>query len=224
MEKMTRYAMLIDLNRCTRCRTCYVVCKKEHHIVAHPRDNDHPYEYYRLRYVEWEVGKYPTTRRAFAPLACMHCEDPICAKFCALDAIHRTSDGVVVIDKDTCNGCGVCAAVCPYGALYMNPAEKADGCDFCSERLDKDLLPKCVENCPGRARIFADLEDPESEISKFVASGKAKPLLFEGIERTRVYYVPSPNEQGWDDLPTRQDFQKALTKRKRDLPPVKGIV
>jgi len=49
---MASQAMVIDLNRCVRARTCYVACKREHNILAHPRDEAHPYEYYRLRYVE----------------------------------------------------------------------------------------------------------------------------------------------------------------------------
>jgi len=118
---MATYAMVINLNACTRCRTGYIACKKEHKILAHPKDNEHPYEFYRLRYVEWEWGSYPAARRAFIPIACMQCEDPICTKFCAVHAITRRSDGVLVIDKNICNGCGVCAAVCPYGALYISP-------------------------------------------------------------------------------------------------------
>lgn len=221
---MARYGMLIGLNRCVRCRTCYVACKREHNILAHPRDEDHPYEYYRLRYVEWERGKYPEVKRAFIPVHCMHCEDPICIKFCPVDAITQRSDGIIVIDEERCNGCGVCAAVCPYGALYISPDEKADGCDFCADRLDAGLAPACVEMCPAGARIFGDLDDPESEVSKLIASGKAKPLLFAGVKNTRVYYIPSTQEPDWDKLAIDGDFLTALDKRRRDLPPVKGIL
>ena len=51
---MAEYGMVMDLNKCTRSGTCYVACKREHNILAHQRDEEHPYEYYRLRYVEWE--------------------------------------------------------------------------------------------------------------------------------------------------------------------------
>jgi len=216
--------MVIDLNRCVRCRTCYVACKKEHNILAYPRDGEHPYECYRLRYVEWEWGKYPVVKRAFIPVQCMQCDDPICIRFCPLDAITQRSDGIIIIDKERCNGCGVCAAVCPYGALYINPEGKADGCDFCADRLDAGLPPICIEMCLGGARGFGDLDDPESEISKLVASSKAKPLFFEGVKNTRIYYVPSPNEGDWNKVAINGDFLEALAKRKRDLPPVRGIL
>ena len=220
---MATYAMVIDLNACVRCRTGYVACKKEHKILAHPRDVEHPYEFYRLRYVEWEWGSYPKARRSFIPIACMQCEDPICAKFCALGAISKRSNGILTIDKSICNGCGVCAEVCPYGALYINLEGKADACDFCADRLSKGLLPKCVETCLGRARTFGDLDDPDSQVSELVSSGKAKCLLVGGVEKNSVYYIPSPNEPDWDSICRNEDFLKSLDKRKRDLLPIKGI-
>ena len=221
---MAKYGMVVDLNKCVRCRTCYVVCKREHNILAHPRDRDHPHEYYRLRYVEWEHGKYPQVKRASIPVSCMQCDDPICRSFCSVDAISQRNDGIIAIDKDICNGCGVCAAVCPYGALYINQEWKADGCDFCADRLDDGLPPKCVEMCPTNARIFGDLDDPESEVAKLLALGRAKPLLLEGVRSTRIYYIPSPSEPDWEKLPANESFLEALARRKRDLPPVRGIV
>ena len=223
---MASYAMVIDLNRCVRSRTCYVACKREHRILAHPRDEKHPYEYYRLRYVEWEWGEYPTVRRAFIPLLCVHCEEPICLRFCPVDAISKRSDGITVIDNERCNGCGICTQVCPYGALYITPEGKADGCDFCANRLDAGLQPRCVEECPsgGGAIIFGDLDDPESQVSKLIISGKAKSLLLAGVKRTRVYYVPSPNEGDWDEMATNEAFLNALGRRKIDLPGIIGIL
>jgi len=221
---MAKYGMVIDLNRCTRVRTCYVACKKEHNILAHPKDDEHPYEYYRLRYVEWEWGKYPTVRRAFIPLLCMHCEDPICMRFCPVDAISQRDNGITIIDKGRCNGCGICAAICPYGALYIGPDGKADGCDFCADRLEEGLKPRCVAECSSGAILFGDLDDPKSKAFKLIATGKAKPLLLSGVKSTRVYYVPSAGEPDWDALATNEDFLESLDKRRRDLPPVKGVL
>lgn len=221
---MVRYGMVVDLNSCVRSRTSYVACKREHKILAHPKDDEHPYEYYRLRYVEWEWGKYPLVRRAFIPIHCMHCDDPLCVKFCPVGAIRQRSDGITVIDEESCVGCGVCTHVCPYGALYLTPEGKADGCDFCVARVEAGLPPRCVEVCSSEARFFGDLDDPKSHVAKLVASGIAKPLLLEGVKNTKVYYIPSPNEPHWDRLAIDSDFIEALIKRKRDLPPIKGIL
>lgn len=214
---MTRYGIVVDLNRCVRSRTCYVVCKEEHGIIAHPRDDEHPCEHYRLRYVEWEHGNYPTTKRAFIPTLCMMCKEPLCAKSCGVGAITQRNDGIVIIDKDRCNGCGVCIAACPYGAIYIDPSGKADKCDFCVDRLDAGLLPRCVEECPSKALISGNLDDPESKVFKLVASGEAKPLLIKDVKNTQVFYIPSAKEPDWRRLEHNGDFLKALDKRKRDL-------
>ncbi len=221
---MSSYGMIIDLDKCFRCRTCYVACKKEHKILAHPRDETHPYEYYRLRYIEWENGRYPVVRRGFIPVHCMQCEEPICVNFCSVDAISKRVDGVVRIDKERCNGCGVCASVCPYGALYIGPSGKADGCDFCLDRIDIGSLPRCVEECPAKAILFGRLDDPESRIYQLVGSDRAKPLLSGGVKNTRVYYIPSLNEPDWKNLHANEGFLRSLEKRKKDLPPVKGVL
>ncbi|MBW1736151.1 MAG: 4Fe-4S dicluster domain-containing protein [Deltaproteobacteria bacterium] len=220
---MARFGMVIDLNKCVRCRTCYVACKKEHNILAFPKDEMHPYEYYRLRYVEWEQGSYPMVRRSFIPIQCVQCDDPICIRFCPVDAI-MLREGLIKIDRNRCNGCGVCTNICPYGALYIDRDGKADGCDFCAERLDAGLVPVCVEMCSGGARIFGDLDSPDSKISKTVKSASAKSLVIKSQVNRRIFYIPSPNETDWDELEFHEGFKNAMDRRKRDLPPVRGIL
>ncbi|NQU64802.1 MAG: 4Fe-4S dicluster domain-containing protein, partial [SAR324 cluster bacterium] len=100
-----------------------------------------------------------------------------------------------------CVGCGSCIDACPYGARYFNPLVKAGGdssenaigkCTFCQHRVEKGVLPACVNTCPGKARIFGDLNDPTSEVSKLVKKfklSKNSVLLPEENTLPQVYYI-----------------------------------
>ena len=46
-----------------------------------------------------------------------------------------------------------------------------------------------MELCPGRARYWGDLDDPESEVSKLIATREWKQLLPERDTNPSVYYL-----------------------------------
>jgi Fe-S-cluster-containing dehydrogenase component len=137
-------AMLIDLDRCVRCDDCVKACASTHggnpRFVRHGPTFDH-----------WMVAN-----------ACMHCRDPVCMIGCPTGAIHRhEAAGVIVINDDTCIGCGTCANSCPYSNIRLveisdrsgnavvdddgRPILKATKCDLCVEQLGG---PACVRACP----------------------------------------------------------------------------
>ena len=184
---MARYGMFFDLNRCVRCRTCYVVCKVMHHISD---QFDHDRRYTRIRFVELEAGKYPSVKVFFVPTHCMHCDETACVDVCPTGASAKREDGIVTLDKDRCIGCKCCIAACHYGARYFNEDEGVvDRCSFCVDRIDSGLQPYCVEACLGDAIVFGDLDDPDSTISKLIAA-KGAMVLSPGMgTHPKVYYA-----------------------------------
>jgi Fe-S-cluster-containing dehydrogenase component len=62
---------------------------------------------------------------------------------------------------------------CPYGAIYMDPeTNTADKCTFCAHRVEDNLEPACVVACPVGANVFGDLDDPTSQISRYISQDK----------------------------------------------------
>jgi formate-dependent nitrite reductase membrane component NrfD len=58
---------------------------------------------------------------------------------------------------------------CPYDQLFIDPNTRtAEKCNFCANRVENKLQPACVSVCPTECRIFGDLDDPASEVSRIV--------------------------------------------------------
>jgi len=177
-----RYGMLIDIRRCYGVHACSVACKAENGVPLGQTRS----------WVEYiEKGTYPNVTRSFLPRLCNHCEKPNCVSVCPTGATwKRKEDGIVVVDDDICIGCKYCVHACPYDARYPNPVTgTVDKCDFCIHRVSQGLEPACVEACPSRARIFGDLNDPESEISKLVATNPVTVLRPEKGTEPNVFYI-----------------------------------
>jgi len=55
--------------------------------------------------------------------------------------------------------------------------------------VDVGLLPACVETCVGGARIFGDLNDPNSKVRHLVDQNKLKVLKPEMGTQPHVFYL-----------------------------------
>jgi len=190
--KSARLAMVINTKRCLDCKACMMACKVE---------NDLPCGFWRNWVRNDSVGA--SRRTQYQPGQCMQCEAPSCVAACPVGATQRRADGVVVIDPIKCIGCGNCVTACPYGARYRNPVTRlADKCDFCSHRLARDQAPACVDTCPTRARVFGDLNDPESEVSKLVKAGDVVTVASPQVDtKPQIYYLTGTTILDWAHSP-----------------------
>ena len=158
-------AMIIDLDRCTRCDECVHACAGTH-------DNNPRF-----------IRHGPKLDHHMVTNACMHCADPVCMIGCPTGAIHRDLfQGQVVINDATCIGCSACANSCPYDNIRMaairdqndnfildqrtnTPIFKATKCDLCVDQLGG---PACARACPHDALIRIDINKNFETLANWV--------------------------------------------------------
>lgn len=158
---MTRWGMVIDLDRCTACQACTVACMVENNVPFVGQEESN-----RGRLMQWQRvlsttdSAYPRPRARFLPRPCMHCEDPPCVQVCPVGATFKREDGIVLVNYDRCIGCRYCMVACPYGVRtfnwfrprfedahrnYLNPSVRVrprgvvEKCTFCVQRTDRAL-------------------------------------------------------------------------------------
>jgi Fe-S-cluster-containing dehydrogenase component len=86
---------------------------------------------------------------------------------------------------------------------HRKKANVVEKCTFCWHKLEKavadgktdrigqdpEYTPSCDLVCPVNARLFGDIDDPKSDVSKYIGEKKAGQLKKEYGTRPQVYYV-----------------------------------
>ncbi|OCC16392.1 Tetrathionate reductase subunit B [Dissulfuribacter thermophilus] len=153
-------------------------------------ENQVPFTHFRTIVSTYEIDTDGIAQRATLPRLCNHCENPPCVQVCPTQATYQRPDGIVVVDNTVCVGCGYCIQACPYDARFINPQTRtADKCNFCIQRVDAGLLTACVETCVGGARIFGDLNDSDSDISRLLREYPTQVLKPAMGTNPRVFYI-----------------------------------
>lgn len=83
----SKWAMIIDVNRCTGCQSCVIACKAQNKTAA---------DRFNTRVLSLEDGNFPEARVIFTPVQCNHCENPRCVPACPLEATYKLPNGIVV--------------------------------------------------------------------------------------------------------------------------------
>lgn len=176
-----KLGLLIDLDICVGCHACAVACKEwNEQGLAGPLPDADAYGaepdgvwFNRVHSFELDALDQQPASTLHFPRSCLHCETPACVTVCPTGASYkRESDGIVLVNPDTCIGCKLCSWACPYGAREYSPSEGImKKCTLCVDRIYNERIPEaqrqpaCVLACPTQARSFGDFGDPESKVS-----------------------------------------------------------
>ncbi|MCA0376509.1 MAG: 4Fe-4S dicluster domain-containing protein [Gemmatimonadetes bacterium] len=144
MEKR-RWAMTIDLARCTGCSACVTACYSENNIPTVGA----PYQGRALSPSQWDerpganivkgremawirLERYyegnentenefsPDFDTRFVPMMCQHCGNAPCEPVCPVYATYHAPDGLNVQVYNRCVGTRYCSNNCPYKVRYFN--------------------------------------------------------------------------------------------------------
>lgn len=163
---MAQFAIVTDLDRCTGCHACTVACAQENRLK--------PGAFWTHVHEVGPSGKFPGLQMYFLPLACQHCRQPACVRVCPTGASHKRPDGIVLIDRAKCIGCQACQKACPYGIHYFDAdSKKMQKCTLCAHLVDRGDKPACVKTCTTGARVFGDMDDPNSDVTKIVRAARS---------------------------------------------------
>jgi len=198
------YGIAIDIEKCIGCGNCAKSCKIENDVPKDPFFFRNWVEQYTITNDDEVLVSSPNGgidqfkqpvpedeiyKTFFVPKMCNHCAKSPCTQVCPVGASFESEEGLALVDKNYCIGCGYCVQACPYGCRYIDPSTGVvDKCTLCSHRLNKGLDPACMMSCPTGARIYGDLNDKESAVSVFIKENNCavlKPQLNTG---SKLFY------------------------------------
>lgn len=215
---MTSWGMVIDLQKCIGCYSCQIACKQEHflppdvfwnrvvigEIGSYPLVSKQIYPVICNHCREAACVKAcptrATTRRKDGIVA-VDSQKCVGCRYCLISCPYQQRTYFADDRKEYYPGQGLTEYETLGKELY--PLEKGTviKCNFCVERIDqgiarglkpgvdREATPACVITCPTKARIFGDLEDPESEVTLLIKSRRGFQLHPEYGTEPSVYYV-----------------------------------
>lgn len=187
---MTKWNLIIDIEKCEDCNNCFLACKDEHVDNEWPgyTESQAPHGHRWINIRRKERGQFPLIDAAYRPTTCMHCDDSPCIAAAEAQAIFKREDGIVLIDPGKAKGQKKLVKSCPYGVIWWNEKKNVpQKCTLCAHLLDAGWKqPRCVQVCPTGALKIVKAED--NEMRKLVKNQNLEVLFPELETRPRVYY------------------------------------
>jgi len=120
-EAAPRWALVVDLDRCTGCQACVVACHAENNVpVAGEKQAIYGrWMHWIIIHRYWE-GEYPNVKARFMPVMCQQCTEAPCEPVCPVFATYHNPEGLNAQIYNRCIGTRFCGNACPYKVRTFN--------------------------------------------------------------------------------------------------------